>query len=65
MEDERWRVAFVRQEQMRAARASQLPRLQAQAQGCIDRAMRLLRECCPQPPLPSPFRIPSPTKAEE
>lgn len=71
MEEERWRAGFVRHRALRAiedlgvyrncqaamleAETSALPRLAVQAQQCIDRAMRLLRECCPPPPRPSPL----------
>lgn len=74
MEEERWRAGFVRHRALRAiedlgayrscqlamreAEASALPRLAVQAQQCIDRAMRLLRECCPPPPRPSPLQEP-------
>ena len=75
MEEERWRAGFVRhravraledlgvyrscQLAMREAEASTLPRLAVQAQQCIDRAVRLLRECCPPPPRPSPLLEPA------
>ncbi len=65
IEEERWRVAFVRQQARRAledmetsrgcqqaikeAKATALPRLVEQARRCIDRALRMLRECCPPP----------------
>ena len=76
MEEERWRVAFVHQQlrraledmetfricrgQMRQAQTAALPRLREQAQRCINRAVHLLRECCPPLPRPSPLRVPSP-----
>jgi DNA-binding NarL/FixJ family response regulator len=76
MEEERWRAGFVRHRALRAledmrayrdcqvamkqAETSALPRLAVQAQQCIDRAMRLLRECCPPPPRPSPLKEPVP-----
>jgi DNA-binding NarL/FixJ family response regulator len=75
MEEERWRAGFVRhralraledigvyrscQQAMREAQATALPRLAIQARECIDRAMRLLRECCPPPPRPSPLLEPA------
>ncbi len=76
MEEERWRVAFVRQQllraledmetfrdcqaQMREAQVTALPRLVDQAWRCTNRAAQLLRECCPPVPRPSPLRVPSP-----
>ncbi len=75
MEEERWRVAFVRQQARRAleemetfrecqvalreARVTALPRLVEQARRCIDRAVGLLRQCCPPPPRPSPLKEPT------
>ena len=75
MEEERWRVAFVRQQllqalkemetfricqaQMREAQKTALPKLKEQAQRCINQTLGLLRGCCPPLPRPSPFRVPS------
>jgi len=75
MEEERWRVAFVRQQArraledmetflvcqraMREAKVTALPSLVEQARLCIDRAIGLLRQCCPPPPRPSPLREPT------
>jgi predicted transcriptional regulator len=75
MEEERWRVAFVRQQllqalkemetfricqaQVREAQKTALPKLKEQAQRCINQTLGLLRGCCPPLPRPSPFRVPS------
>jgi DNA-binding NarL/FixJ family response regulator len=69
-EDARWRVAFVRERVRRAieelatlrgclaqmdyARDVGLPRLIQRAEGCIERAIELVRQCCPELPLPTP-----------
>ncbi len=79
MEEEGWRVAFVRQQlrqalkemetfricqaQMGEAQKTALPKLKEQAQRCIDQALQLLRECCPPLPRPSPFRVPRQCKS--
>jgi DNA-binding CsgD family transcriptional regulator/uncharacterized protein (DUF433 family) len=71
-EESRWRVAFVRDRlgraieeletlrvclaQMELAQETALPRLIEQARGCILRAVYLIMQCCPRPPLPSPTR---------
>ncbi len=71
MDEERWRVAYVRQQARRAleeievfrscqtavrkAEASALPALAVQARRCVDRALRLLRQATPPPPRPSPL----------
>lgn len=75
MEEERWRVAFVHQQlvraledmetfricqaQMKDAQKTALPKLKEQAQRCINQTLGLLRGCCPPLPRPSPFRVPS------
>jgi hypothetical protein len=69
-EDARWRVALVRERVRRAieelatlrgclaqmdyAREVGLPRLIQRAEGCIERAIELVRQCCPELPLPTP-----------
>ncbi len=74
MEEERWRVAFVRQQllqalkemetfricqaQMRDAQKTALPKLREQAQRCINQTLGLLRGCCPPLPRPSPSGFP-------
>jgi len=46
------------QQAIMTTKATALPTLFVQARRCVDRALRLLSQCCPPPPRPSPLAEP-------